>query len=366
MFLSVRRGRGALVALAGILFITGCPDLIADAGATTVRTYYVSPTGSDAASGTTALTPWRTLARASRATLRPGDRLLLRRSSTFRGALDVAESGASGSPIRIGAYGVGSKPVVTGDCVDVAGSHVVVTDLVASGCTWAGFAVSGDRVTLARVTARRNVAGVHIRVGANDAVVRDSRIVQNNRMSVNTPGGDDDSGAFGVLVRGDRAVITQTYFSGQDAASYDYGRDGSAVEIYGAVGTRVTANVAVDNNAFTELGNRRSRSTTYAGNTVRSHLATSTFLITRGAESSWGPVLDTRADRNDVRLTGARSEGFVCHAGCSPRILTMTYNVVSAVRKIGYADGPFGGGHNRWLGGLAQFAPLLTDVVIHQ
>jgi hypothetical protein len=85
-------------------------------------------------------------------------------------------------------------------------------------------------------------------------VVTGNVIRDNNRMSVNTPGGDDDSGAFGVLLQGHGTEVSFNTISGHDTASYDYGRDGAAVEVYGATGSNVHHNLAFDNDAFSELG----------------------------------------------------------------------------------------------------------------
>jgi hypothetical protein len=44
---------------------------------------------------------------------------------------------------------------------------------------------------------------------------------------------------------------------------------------------------------------------------------------------------------NTVLLTGSKSQGFICHDGCGPDILTMRNNIVQAVVKAGYADARF-------------------------
>ena len=56
-----------LLLLAAMLMTAGCSSPAASGSA-----YYVSPHGSDEAAGTTPTMPWRTLRRASQATLRPG------------------------------------------------------------------------------------------------------------------------------------------------------------------------------------------------------------------------------------------------------------------------------------------------------
>jgi hypothetical protein len=200
-----------------------------------------------------------------------------------------------------------------------------------------------------------NAAGVHVRYGTVGSRILDNKIVDNNRMSVLTEGGDDDSGAFGILLQGDGTEIAGNTISGSDAFSYDYGRDGAAIEIYGGRDNRIRYNLAVDNHTFTELGNPRSANNLYAYNVVRSSLANSTGLVTRGGDSSWGPIAGTVLHNNTLHFTGTGSQGFVCHGGCAPSILSMRNNIVQAVWKTGYADAAFDENHNLYWGGRAQF-----------
>jgi hypothetical protein len=322
--------------------------------------YYVDREGgSDENAGTSPFSAWKTLAKASSTVLAPGDQLLLKRDVSWAGSLEIAESGTFSNPISIGAYGVGRMPVVreASSCVVLAGSYLVLRNLHAHNCSWAGFDVSGSHNRVERTTSTNNVAGVDIRAGATGNAVVRNRIRDNNKMSVLTPSPtDDDTGAYGVLLHGDGTEVAYNTISGSDAFSYDYGRDGSAIEIFGARNSNIHHNLSVDNLAFTELGNSRSADNTYVENVVRSSLATAEFLITRGSASTWGPVLRTQAYNNSVLLTGASSQGFVCHGGCSTDILTFRNNVIQAVYKVGYADGAFSESNNLFYGGIAQFA----------
>jgi hypothetical protein len=78
-------------------------------------TYYLdSISGSDSNSGTGMTMAWETLDRATRATLSPGGRVLLRHGRTFMGSLSISESGGAGAPIVIGTYDGGARPMITG------------------------------------------------------------------------------------------------------------------------------------------------------------------------------------------------------------------------------------------------------------
>lgn len=324
--------------------------------ATPLATYYVDPGGDDQATGTSPSQPWRTLGRAEAAPLGPGSRLLFRRGGTWRGRLRITTSGAPGRAITVGVYGSGKGPLIGGGrCVVIDGSYVTVNGLTLNGCDRAGVTVNGSFVRIERNVITRNIAGVEVNASSTKAQIVSNRIVDNNRMLAGTTGPNDDNGAFGVLLHGDGALVARNTIVGSDAASRDYGRDGAAIEVYGARNSSIRHNVAIDNNAFTELGNPRSAGNTYQSNVVRSSLAVSIFLITRGGKSRFGPIRGTRVINNTVRLTGRSSEGFVCHAGCSGAVLFMRNNIIHAVKKVGYADAPFNEDYDLFSGGARQF-----------
>ena len=317
------------------------------------RTYYVDPrTGSDDARGSLA-SPWRTLNRASRADLQPGDVLRLRAARRHLGALVLEESGTREQPIRVEKFGRGRYAWMRGGpCVVLRGDNLVVTGVRAVRCAEAGFNIEGDRVTVTRVSASRNIRGVWVKEGSRHAVVSFSVFRRNTRMAPGTPGADDDHGAQGIDINGDFARISRNRIIGHRAPSHDYGEDGAAVEIYQAVGTVVDRNRASGNLTFTELGGPRTRSTRFVGNRVRSSLRNGSFLMTRGAGQVWGPVYNTVVEANRVTLTGAKSFGFGCYGGCTPKILVMRGNLISAGWYVGWADGTFRTTGNTYRGEL--------------
>jgi parallel beta-helix repeat protein len=321
--------------------------------------YYVDDVnGNDANAGTSEAAAWRSLDKASAITLSPGERLLFKRGGVWTGTLKIEEGGSGGLPVVIASYGSGPLPIMQGgrDCIALFGSGVVITQIQMQDC-WSGVRVP-EGASFNRLEGNvmaNNVAGVLVSSGSSDNIIVGNTFHNNNKMSVNTPGGHDDSGAFGVLLNGDRNEVAHNFISGSDTSSYDYGRDGAAVEVYGGQGNSIHHNVAVDNHAFSELGNVRSRDNTFAYNLVLSSLPDSTFVVTRGGEDGYGPVLNTRLFNNTVVMTGAGSQGFVCHGGCNGEVLTMRNNIIQAVLKAGYADGAFDEDYNLYAGGITQF-----------
>jgi parallel beta-helix repeat protein len=76
--------------------------------------YYVASTGSDINDGLSEASPLQSLAKVNTLLVRPGDAVLFSRGDTFRGRLLINRSGTAGKPVRYGAYGSGSKPVLSG------------------------------------------------------------------------------------------------------------------------------------------------------------------------------------------------------------------------------------------------------------
>ncbi|MFG2895099.1 hypothetical protein [Streptomyces sp. NPDC048248] len=114
------RGTAVLVVLAALAPLAASPAQ-AEAGPASTNTaakaaiYHVDcADGSDSAPGTSPATAWRTLEKASAATLRPGDRVLFKRGVTCTGTFAPSASGAAGAPLGAGAYGSGAKPRLAG------------------------------------------------------------------------------------------------------------------------------------------------------------------------------------------------------------------------------------------------------------
>ncbi|MEY9931566.1 hypothetical protein ABH926_006215 [Catenulispora sp. GP43] len=109
------------VATVGLAVVaSGCTDLPHYAPA--VHTYYISPSGHDDSSGTSAGAAWQSLARVEKTQLRPGDQILLQGGARFSGTLMVAagEAGNAGQPVVIGSYGTGNAVLESsGDGIDV-------------------------------------------------------------------------------------------------------------------------------------------------------------------------------------------------------------------------------------------------------
>src|SRR5208282_2419536 len=81
------------------------------------RSFYVDPAGSDSNSGTSAESPWRSVAKVNALALLPGDTVYFKRGGEWRETIEPHRGGAPGRPVTITAYGSGPQPVINGSDV---------------------------------------------------------------------------------------------------------------------------------------------------------------------------------------------------------------------------------------------------------
>ncbi len=324
--------------------------------------YYVDcGRGNDANSGVQPARAWRSLAQASAAALQPGDRVLLRRGCAWTGPLVAAWVGTASAPIAIGAYGRGNPPLIENvhDDVLVTGSYLIIDGLATSAAAprydracannpmgWRvgfHFAPGAHDNILRNSAASHQLYGIEIDGGATRTQILYNRLIDNNMKSAD---GTSDSGGVGVVLSGDANLVFHNYIAGSDMCSPLFGRDGAAIDVYGGRDNMIAYNTAVQNNNFTEVGDRRSFGNTFVYNVVRANEDIANFLVLHGLGDVYGPVYGTRAYNNTVYLTGRRSYAVQCGRGCGPAVLSLHNNIIWAGRSIGFADTRFDEGDN--------------------
>ncbi len=347
--------------------------------------YYLDCNGSDGNNGTSQASAWGTLNKVNSFNFQAGDHLLMRKGCSWNGTLTLSESGTASDNIFIEAYGSGELPLIENGSsgstsVDISGSYITLDSIFTraiapsteSGCqnqpkghiVGVTFESGATNNTLKNSKLTGAYAGVYLKTGSHHNRILSNNLFQNTMMNPLDTASNNDAGAFGVLVWGDDNEIANNNFSGQDACSYDYVRDGSAVEIYGGQRNNIHHNKTTDSDSFTELGNSRSQDNIYAYNLFYSSLERSIFMVTRGANDGYGPVTGTQAYNNTVYLTGSTSQGFVCYAGCSSNILKLRNNIFYAAGKAGYADNAFDNAYNIYYQGQRQFTLGPNDLVV--
>lgn len=76
--------------------------------------YYIAANGSDNNNGTSPTTPFQTIAKLNTMVFKPGDTILFKRGDTFRGQLNIKQSGTASKPLTVTAYGHGALPDIRG------------------------------------------------------------------------------------------------------------------------------------------------------------------------------------------------------------------------------------------------------------
>ncbi|WP_245557604.1 discoidin domain-containing protein [Deinococcus peraridilitoris] len=332
------------------------------------RTYYVDcSNGSDSNSGTSTGSAWRSVGKVNNSWLNAGERLLFKRGCSWNGPLNLRWSGTSSARIIVDAYGSGSLPLIRNGnpgAVIVRGSHKIIANLratadkprsVDSGRCYGpigwriGFSfVSGsNNNTLQNAEAYGLTAGVHLEDGANNNKILRSRFTNNNVMSKNNDdGGDNDSGAWGVLVNGNDNEVAHNYFEGNTACSEDYGVEGASLELYYAKRNYFHHNTSINDTTFTELGGSSSNRSEYNRFEYNIYAPLNTngrgeALVIRGWGSSWGANPGTVFNHNTVFNTNV---GVFCGEGCGTDILTLRDNIIvtrsGATKDTVWTDGP--------------------------
>jgi len=342
--------------------------------------YYIDCNGNDNNSGTSASQAWKSLSKGSAAALSPGDQLLLKRGcswTTTTEGLTISASGTASAPISVSSYGTGALPIITAvsnstsnvntsdiDGILLTGSYIIVNGITLTGqvafhdpgCANVAIgSINGVRILQTFDTVINSIftglsRGILVSSPGGYATITNNTILNDNVMEIDTPtqqGSDDDAGAFGVVLAGNNNTVEHNVISGDHACSYDYGTDGSAVEIYGGNNNVIAFNRSTDNDTFSELGLTNTTGNVYAYNVVTSTLTTmSSFLVTRGGPSTYGPVYNTIAEHNSIYLPGS-GYGVDCEPGCNSSILTLRNNAIWADNNIGYSvGGPFAEDHN--------------------
>jgi hypothetical protein len=100
--------------------------------------YYLSSSGNDSYSGTSKLTPWKTLSKLDSMQFQPGDTIHFKKGDEWLGRFKITESGSAINPICFTSYGEGDFPQLSnpnwdytwdGGVIRVLGSYIVVEEI---------------------------------------------------------------------------------------------------------------------------------------------------------------------------------------------------------------------------------------------
>lgn len=185
-------------------------------------TYYVSNAGSDSNSGTSASTPWATLAKVNATPFKPGDTIALQRGSTWAETLKITHSGTADKVIQYVSYGSNPvAPTITGTnassyAVDVnSASYIRLTHLTTSHALDGLHTNCVNNVEIDHVTSEYNAdSGILI---AGGALCRSNNLtVQSSMFDNNYNNGIID------IISGDNIVV-QNNLVYDNYAAFAYG-----------------------------------------------------------------------------------------------------------------------------------------------
>jgi hypothetical protein len=240
------------------------------------NTYYIDAlNGNDTHAGTSPNTAWQTMSRVSGHTFSPGDQILFRRGQQFiidGDGMFLQGDGQATNRITLGAYGPGtSLPVLTNTnaankyiyVVGVWGKYWTIRDIKIDSTNGNiiedGIRVwdNGTHVIIDNVEITGVAKG--IKLHGSHSEVKNSYI-HDLVMLINTPGGDDDVGAIGIEVTQNGSTVSDVKIHHNRLVnliqpSYDYGRDGAALELFDNIDGVTFYNNWVENvDSLTELG----------------------------------------------------------------------------------------------------------------
>jgi len=330
-------------------------------------TFYVDClAGDDAHTGTSPAQAWKSIAKANKAALHPGDQLLFKRDCAWQGPLKAGWNGAAASPIVIGAYGSGALPKIQDSYssnVQITGSYQTIEYIETLLTTapnpdptcnnqpvgWKlGFAFSATSSynTVQFSEASRLAIGFYFGGANHHNKILNNAVTDNNVAWKVTATGT--SGPAGVVLYGDYNEIGYNYFSNNTRLCSINGVNGGiSIELYGPRNANIHHNISTNDRVFSELGSSTTNISTdnvYAYNLQFFTMTVSTigprFIVTRGQGSTFGPVWRTKVYNNSIYLTGQGSKGITCDH-CSNDVLTVKNNILWVDKQPIASDGPF-------------------------
>ena len=188
---AARHRRGAF-AFGGVLAVfVLVAALSAQEKPETGTTYYVSPSGSDAAPGTSVSRAWKSIARVNRGSYRPGDKILFEAGKTFAGSIVFTPANTRGTaaPLTVGSYGQGRATIRSGKehglfAHNVGALHVVNLNLLGAVANSGAFGIATmnetstalSDISIADVTIRGYTHAIFVGVGPAPARYRNLRV----------------------------------------------------------------------------------------------------------------------------------------------------------------------------------------------
>jgi len=306
-------------------------------------TFYVSPGGNDSWAGTSPTGPWKTLSKVNAATFSAGDVVAFARGGTWTGCLTIHNSGHQGQPITVTAYGTNpARPVIRNPgswtySVVLNGDWIVVEELLLKDSHFGGVRIpAGAEHNVVRNCEVKNT-GTAVKFEGSYNLAASNRI-HDLVMVVNTQGGYDDFGAVGFIVEAPCNEIAYNEVWNCVAPSYDFGRDGGVVELYGDVDyTSVHHNRTWGCDGFVEVGGSPGHA---HGCRIFCNLSLNNrgrFATLHNTDSFSSDIHDLRMDHNTIVENEGDQEWVVLWFSGSPSSASVLFrNNITYAQRVRY------------------------------
>jgi serralysin len=187
-----------------------------------MATYYVSTNGSDNASGSSS-SPWRTINKAMKANLKPGDEVVVR-SGTYKESVSITKDGAPGNYITLRSEKPGgAKIIATKELgIRIDANYIEVEGFDVSGASRSG--INGSRVHHVKITDNishhNTTAGIFFK--ESDFLTIEGNVSHHNAASGPSSGisilhamrlgGGDSGGGYRIILRDNKSYDNITKY----------------------------------------------------------------------------------------------------------------------------------------------------------
>ena len=327
--------------------------------------YYVNSSYTGAVSNGQKATPWKSLSavQSNMGLFVAGDVISFKTGQTFTGNLNVTKSGTALLPITFNSYGNGPKPKFTGtgsylgtlfsatnraylvfDNLQITDPTISPTDRTVEANIDTVFQFDGSTNNCIIRNCDISLCGVGAYLTGNNNTMT-LTTVSNMRMVKNTPGGNDDYGANGIVISSANNTVSYCTFDGCWAVSYDYGYDGGAIEYFGNGASNNTVSYCVINDCNGVCENGSSNGGTIQNNVFAYNKITNngklfyinnsgTFQVTVSNFQYYNNVVV----ENVVNRLGQTYMGSIANTVATPNIVVFKNNVIQLTSGISFVS----------------------------
>ncbi len=317
----------------------------------TGTTYYVSPTGSDSATGKSTTAPWQSITKVNASVFNAGDTILFQGGQNFTGCLAFSPSNVPASsatnPVTLGSYGTGNF-ILTSNCSGPLSSALLITN------------INGFTVQNATISAGSSATQFGIWIYNTSSTVNTGITVKNSDISGFHYAGTDNYGSeIFVASLGGGLDTIQVLNNTLHGASGKLSTDDAGISGYGN-GKNIT-NVLYKGNTIYDIGGKPNGPNGTEGNGIVANginggILENNLVYNSGANSNncGGPAGVWTYNSNNITIQHNEVYGMgpaTYTTGCDWDGFDMDGDVTNSVMQYNYAHNNWGTGFLAWIGG---------------